>query len=121
MKQIKENAYLIQDQVLDTLKRDPSSLHKVQESSRSSNENIATSVQSLELLVDTGPTVDVGDHEVRTTRELSGLIIDLSDELPGGGHDDDLGRGFGGVPASRVLPHQPVQHREEEGSSLPGS
>ena len=114
-------SYLIQHQVLTTLEGDLASLHKVQESSRSSDENVAASVQSLELLEDAGPTVDVGDHQVRSTGELPSLVIGLGDQLPGGGHDDDLRSGLVGVPASRVLSHQPVQHREQEGSSLPGS
>ena len=56
--------YLVQHQELNTLERDLSSLHEIQQSPGSGHQDVAASVKDLQLLEDTGPAVHVGHEDV---------------------------------------------------------
>ena len=101
---VKHPVSFIQDETLYVLEGDPSSLHKVQKSSWSSYEDVATLAECQELILDTGSSIHQGTPQVCSSTELPGLVIDLDDQLPHRGHDDYLGGSCHSVLATWDLP-----------------
>lgn len=109
---------LIENEELDPLEGDPPPLHKVEEPARGGGEDVAASAESVKLLLHAGPSVSHAAGQAGSSTELSSLVVDLDDELSGGGHHDHLGSHRHPVLALRLGRNQIVDDREEEGRCL---
>lgn len=72
---------LVEDKVFDVGKGNSSSLHQVDQSSRSSGKEIASSVKSSDLLTDIGTTVNNGGSDPGSVSEFSSLVVNLRNKL----------------------------------------
>ena len=78
---VKHAISLIENKVADVGEADASTLNEVDETSRSSAQEVASTLDLSHLLVDVGATVDDGGTDPGTVAKLPGLIVDLADKL----------------------------------------
>lgn len=97
---IQHSISLIKDKVFNVGERDSSSFHQVNQSTRSSREEIASSVEGSDLLSNVGTTVDDSRSDPRSVSKLSRLVVDLRNELSGGSKDQG-----GGIRLSSSVAH----------------
>lgn len=82
---------LIEDEVLDVAERDAATLDEIDKTTRGSDEEIATTLNEAELRSDIGTTVDDTGLDPRSVGELASLLVDLRNQLTGGGQDESSG------------------------------
>jgi len=82
---VKHAIGLIKDQILDVLQGDATSLYEIDQSTRSSNKQIAATLNLSELGTNIGTAVDNTRSDPRSVGELSGFIKNLGDKFAGRG------------------------------------
>lgn len=78
---------LVKNQVLDVAKGDATTLYEIDQSSGSSNKQIAATLNLTELRANIGTTVDDAGPNPGSVGEFSRLIINLRDQFSGRGKD----------------------------------
>jgi hypothetical protein len=79
---------LVKNQVLDINEGDAATLNQVDETTGSSNEQIATTLDLAQLGADVGTTVHDTRADPGAVGELAGLVEDLGDQLTSGGENE---------------------------------
>ncbi|KUI63848.1 hypothetical protein VM1G_12026 [Cytospora mali] len=121
---------LIENEVLDVLQGDTTTLYEIDQTSRSSHQEIASTLNLTKLRADVSSTVDDTRPHPRTVGELSRLVVNLGDQLTGWGEDERRGVGLaltaevtclasGNRRRTRLVSLR--QDREEETTSLSGT
>lgn len=91
---IEHSVGLIKDKVLDVLQRDLASVDQIDESTGSSNKEVAASLNVSHLLANVGTTVDDARSDPGSVGELLGLVVDLRHKLSGGSKHKGSGVGL---------------------------
>jgi hypothetical protein len=78
---------LVEDEVTDVGKTDATALDKIDKSARSSTEEITSTLDLAELLVDVCTTVHDGGANPGTVGEFTGLVVNLGDQLTSRGQN----------------------------------
>jgi hypothetical protein len=78
---VKHTVGLIKDEVTDVGKADASTLDKIDETARSSTEEVTSTLDLTELLVDVCTAVHDGGANPGTVGEFAGLIVNLRDQF----------------------------------------
>lgn len=123
---------LVKDKVLDVGERDLSSVNQVDQSTRSSRQEVTASFDSSDLGSDIGTTVDDGGSDPRSVGEFPCLVVDLRDEFSGRGEDEGGGVGLSSTVASvavavvyggggRTIREKSIEDGKEETGSLTGT
>lgn len=128
---IKHAIGLVKDKILDVAEGDATTLYEVDQSAGGSNKKIAPALDLAELRAYIGTTVDNARADPRTVGELAGLIVDLRDQLTGGGQDEGSGVRLAlavttaaatlGRNGGRTLNEGLVKDGEQETTSLAGT
>jgi len=82
---VKHTIGLIKDKILDVLQGDAASFYEIDQSTGSSNKQIAATLNLSELGTNVGTAVDNARSDPRSVGELSGLLKNLGDKLAGRG------------------------------------
>ncbi|ROV91474.1 hypothetical protein VSDG_07154 [Cytospora chrysosperma] len=85
---IKHTISLIEDEVLDVLQRDTTTLYEIDQTSRGSHQEIASTLDLTKLRADVSSTVDDTRSHPGAVGELSRLVVNLGDQLTGWGEDE---------------------------------
>jgi hypothetical protein len=123
---------LIEDEVLDVGERDLSSVNQVDQSTRSSRQEITASVERSDLGSDIGTTVDNGGADPRSVGEFPSLVVNLRNKFSSRSEDKGSGVGLSSVVASVAVGvvdrsgggsvrEKGVENGEEETGSLTGT
>lgn len=88
---IQHSVGLVKDKVLDVGETDLAPVDEVDQSTGSSGKEITTSVKSPDLGADVGTTVHDGRSDPRSVGELPSFIVNLRDQLSGGGENQRRG------------------------------
>lgn len=126
---VKHTISLIEDEVLDVLQGDTTTLYEIDQTSGSSHQEIASTLNLAKLRANVGSTVDDTRSHPRTVGELPRLLVNLGDQLTGGGEDQRGGvslaltaettRAGGSCRRARLVGLR--QDGEEETTSLSGT
>ena len=111
---------LIEDEELDGLHGNATTLDEIDETAGSSDEHIATALDLAELIPDVGTTVDDDGSNAGGVGETLGLFVDLARELTGGGEDEGVGVA---TTATGVLGRRraaTTKHRKDDGEEEAG-
>ncbi|MGA1583803.1 MAG: hypothetical protein ACO4CH_11175, partial [Saprospiraceae bacterium] len=84
---------LIEDEELDGLHGNATTLNEIDETAGSGDEHIATALDLAELIPDVGTTVDDDGSNAGGVGETLGLFVDLARQLTGRGEDEGVGVG----------------------------
>ena len=90
---------LVEDEVADVGKGDPAALDHVDEPAGGGREEVTAGLDLSHLGADVGPSVDDGGPDPGPVGELAGFLVDLEDELAGGGEDESGRTGDSGPAA----------------------
>jgi len=122
---VKHAISLIEDEQLDVAKRDLTALAEIVETTRSSNDDVATTFDIADLVIDGHTTVHDDGTNGRAVGELESFLVDLCDELTSGAEHQSEGIGLGLVAAAgdlgEVGVEEVIDDREEECSGLTGT
>jgi len=88
---VKHAISLVENEEANIAKADTATLHQVDKTTGSGREEIATTLNLSELSANVGTTVHDGRLDPRSVSELSGLVVDLRDELTSGSEDERAG------------------------------
>jgi hypothetical protein len=91
---------LVKHEVLDVGKRDLSSVNQVDQSTRSSRQEITSSFERSDLRSDIGTTVNNGRSDPGSVGKLPSLVVNLGNEFSGRGKDKSGRVGLSSVVAS---------------------
>lgn len=91
---VKHAISLIENQVLDVAEGDATSLYEIDQSTGSSNKQIAATLDLSELGANVGTTIDDARSDPGSVGELSGLVVDLRNKLTSGSEDQRGGVGL---------------------------
>lgn len=91
---VKHAVSLVEDEVLDVAEGDAASLYEVHQSAGGSNKKIAAALDLAELGANIGTTVDDARADPGAVGKLAGLIVDLRNQLAGGGQNQRGGVGL---------------------------
>lgn len=85
---VKHAVSFIQDQVLDVAKRDTATLEKVDQTTRSGNQQVAATLNLTQLGANIGTSVHNAGTNPGAVSEFPTFLEDLGDELTGRGEDE---------------------------------
>lgn len=91
---VKHAVSLVKNEVLDVLQGDATTLYEVDQTSGSSHQEIASTLDLAKLRTNVGSTVDDARPHPGTVGKLPRLIVDLRDQLTGGCEDERCGVGL---------------------------
>ncbi|ROW15354.1 hypothetical protein VPNG_02370 [Cytospora leucostoma] len=91
---VKHTISLVEDEVLDVLQGDATTLYEIDQTSRSSHQEITSTLDLTELRANVSTTVDDTRSHPRTVGEFPRLIVNLGDQLTGRGEDERRGVGL---------------------------
>jgi len=85
---VKHAIGLIENKILNVAQGDATTLNEIDQSTRGSNKKIASTLDLTKLGADVSATVDDAGAHPGPVGELARLVVDLGDELTGGGEDE---------------------------------
>lgn len=91
---VKHAVSLVKNKVLDVLQGDATTLYEVDQTSRSSHQQIAATFDLAKLRPDVSSTVDYTRSHPRTVGKLPRLVVNLGDQLTGRGENERCGVGL---------------------------
>ena len=111
---------LIEDEELDGLHGNATTLDEIDETAGSSDEHVAAALDLAKLIPDVGTTVDDDGSNTGGVGEALGLFVDLARKLTGGGEDEGVGVA---TTATGVLGRRraaTTKHRKDDGEEEAG-
>lgn len=111
---VKHAVSLVKHKVLDVLQGDATTLYEVDQTSRSSHQEIASTLDLAKLRTDVSSTVDDARSHPGTVGELPRLVVDLRDQLTGGCENERRGVGLA------LTPKATLTNRVGRGTGLVG-
>lgn len=91
---VKHTISFVEDEVLDVLQGDTTTLYEIDQTSRSSHQEIASTLDLTQLRANVSSTVDDTRSHPGAVGELPRLLVNLGDQLTGWGEDERSGVGL---------------------------